>query len=126
MNKADFLKRCETIYDLGLLDNNTHLMYKWLDAIMRYEGNQKDIFEDFIEHEKIRTDNFSKVLVRDVDGYKLIQLSAILDHHCQICAEDTEAWHTRGGFCKHTQEEKQSRSNSNERLYKINNIFNKD
>jgi len=104
MNKKEFLKRCETIYDMGLVDIEVFsLMGKWTDAILRYEGRQLDAWERFVEDEKKRTHTFSpeKTLANDVLGYKIIQLSAILSHHCQICAEDTNAWHTRPAFCEH-------------------------
>jgi len=34
-------------------------------------------------------------------AYKTVQLASILTHPCQLCAEDTGAWHTRYAFCKH-------------------------
>jgi hypothetical protein len=35
------------------------------------------------------------------EAYKAIEAMAILDHPCQKCAEDHNAWHTRYGFCEH-------------------------
>jgi hypothetical protein len=40
------------------------------------------------------------------EAYKAIQVMAILDHPCQKCAEDPNAWHTRYGFCEHKKEKK--------------------
>lgn len=104
VNKDEFIKRCENIWDSGLASpKRLKLMEAWLDAIMRYEGGQTQNFADFLSDEGQRLEGFksSKVLANDADGYALIQLAAILTHPCQICAEDRKAWWTRPGFCPH-------------------------
>ena len=55
----------------------------------------------------VRFNNFvinGNVLANDKLGYDLIKFAAVLKHHCQICAEDPNAWHTRSGFCSHNKE----------------------
>lgn len=110
MTKKEFLNRCETAYDMGLTKDLTlNLMQDWCDAIMRYEAargstdNQFKYWEEFLVKERERTGNFANdcVLANDVEGYKIIQLTALLAHPCQKCAEDTDAWHTRSGWCSH-------------------------
>ena len=102
MTKEQFLKRCETAWNMGLAKPPLlQLMYNWCDAIMRYEGNQMHYFHDFFENEKSRTKDFTKTLANDTEGYKIIQLTSLLNHPCQKCAEDTNAWHTRSAFCEH-------------------------
>ena len=102
ISKEDFLKRCEMIYDLGLVNRETlAIMRNWCDAIMRYEGNQMTTFQHLIEYDKKRTKDFTKTLASDVIGYKVIQMTYLLAHPCQKCAEDKNAWHTRYAFCDH-------------------------
>lgn len=78
-------------------------MESWLDAIMRFEGGQINYWYEFLEQEYKRLDRFAnqKTLANDHHGYQVIQLAAILTHPCQLCATDTQAWHTRSGFCPH-------------------------
>jgi hypothetical protein len=104
MNKEDFLKRCETLYAMGLADEEVlNLASSWVDAIMRLEGGQLDNFANFLAEEKKRTGNFNgrQTLANDSLGYKIINLIAVLNHPCQKCAEDKNAWHTRTAFCNH-------------------------
>lgn len=114
MTKEQFLKRCETIYDMGLADEPIlKLLDQWVDAVMRYEGgqgsfqtheHQLDYWRQFVEKERKRTNRFAnnRILANDVEGYKIIQLAAILAHPRQCCAEDKDEWHTRSGFaCSH-------------------------
>lgn len=60
-----------------------------------------------MQAEKERTDGFSniKTLANDKLGYDGTYLLSILTHHCQICATNKEAWHTRPGFCNHKKKE---------------------
>jgi hypothetical protein len=107
MTKKELFNRFETAYKMGLLTPEIfQLMDRWTDAFMRLEGGQFNYFMDAMIQERERTDRFAmhKTLANDRDGYKVIQLMAILTHHCQACAEDTEAWHTRAGFCQHRKE----------------------
>lgn len=109
MTKSEFLKRCETIYIAELASEEVFkLLNRWVDAIMRLEGGQTGAFATFLNYEKSRLLNFlpSKVLANDVNGYKIIQLAAILSHPCQDCAEDKAAWWTRSGFCTHVTRKK--------------------
>ena len=143
MTKHDFIKRCETAYDLGLVTPDTlKLMETWLDAMMRYEGSlavvtagfsttiepkfnsQGRFFDDIIEKERFRTNNFQNILVRDVDGYKIVTLSSLLTHPCQICAESIRSSHTKHGFCNHTEKERLDKLKYNERKYKLSKIIN--
>lgn len=104
MTKQHFLDRMSNAYDMGLCEPRIlQLAEQWCDAIMRLEGGQFYNFMATMEQEKERTDFFStyKTLANDVDGYKVIQLMAILTHPCQECATDPGAWHTRSGFCPH-------------------------
>ena len=104
MNKENFIKRCETLYAMGLADEEVlNLASRWVDAIMRLEGGQLHYFTDFLSEEKKRTENFSgrQTLANDNLGYKVINLIAVLNHPCQKCAEDKNAWHTRTAFCNH-------------------------
>ena len=76
MTKNEFLARCSTAYDMGLIDRM---------AISEFE----------------RTNEGLSTLASDRQGYALQQFAAILAHPCQKCAEDVNAWHTRAGFCEH-------------------------
>jgi len=107
MTKDQFLKRMANAWDMGLCDPKVlGLAELWCDAIMRLEGGQMNYWNQFFNAECERLDFFAsnKVLANDRDGYKIIQLMAILTHHCQKCAVDPEAWHTRSGFCNHKDE----------------------
>ena len=108
MTKEKFIKRCETIYGLGLAtEENFQILYAWADAIMRLEGGQVKTFLETLSAEAIRTNGFTKVLANDINGYKCIHMVSILNHPCQKCAEDTQVWHTRTAFCKHKKNGKQ-------------------
>lgn len=104
MTKEQFIKRCETIYDMGLATNEVlRLMSQWTEAIMRLEGGQTDYFVEVLARERKRTNGFagSETLANDNIGYKVIQLNAVLVHPCQKCGEDKTAWHTRTAYCDH-------------------------
>jgi hypothetical protein len=104
MTKQEFLDRCATAYDMGLCsDKIIRHISKAYDALHRLEGDQFHYFVDYLVDERQRTDHFSnhKQLANDQLGYDGIRLLAIFTHHCQICATDKDAWHTRAGFCPH-------------------------
>jgi len=104
MTKEQLFKRFETAYKMGLLTPEVlKLMDRWTEGYHRLLGGQLEYFLDTLNAEADRTGRFhpSMQLANDKNGYKVIQLMAILTHHCQTCAEDTEAWHTRSGFCPH-------------------------
>lgn len=109
MTREEFLKRCATVYDMGLAKPALmRLLRDQLDAVMRYEhtlfshgqSQGRDWYE-FLQAEYRRTNEGRKTLANDVDGYDLQRIAAIFSHPCQRCAEDTQAWHTRSGFCEH-------------------------
>lgn len=104
LTKEQFLARCGNAFDMGLITPETlRLLERWLDFVMRFEGGQMNYVADFIEAEARRLERFypQKTLANDADGYKLIQLAAILGHRCQACAQSQHAWHTRAAFCEH-------------------------
>lgn len=102
MTKAQFLNRCNTAWTAGLIRPSTlKLLDQWIDMVMRLEGGQLDMFSDLLDSESRRTGGFTMKLANDRDGYDIVQLSAILNHPCQQCAEDTKAWWTRTAFCQH-------------------------
>lgn len=104
MTKQEFLDRMANAWDMGLCTPITlALADSWCDAIMRFEGGQLRYWVDFLEQESKRLEGFDhrSTLANDRIGYQVIQLMAILSHHCQKCAVDPQAWHTRSGFCNH-------------------------
>lgn len=112
MTKKEFLARCETIWKMGLAEDRILwvLMRNWLDFVMRFEHTwfstgqtQGQTCIDFLRDEQARLGGAyrAKTLANDEQGYKLIQIAAVFSHHCQKCAEDVDAWHTRSGFCPH-------------------------
>lgn len=104
MNKREWLKRCETAYDMGLVTHeNLCCLLNFTDIVMRLEGGQMGTFFMLMENEGTRTNQFHprKTLANDDAGYAAHTLAALLNHPCQKCAEDKEAWHTRYGFCPH-------------------------
>lgn len=109
MTRDEFLARCATIYDTGRARPELfRLMRDQLDAVMRYEHtmfshgqSQGRDWLDFINAEFSRTEQGTRTLANDPDGYALQEIAAILSHHCQQCAEDKNAWWTRGAFCDH-------------------------
>jgi len=114
LTKDEFLARCSTAYDIGLVTTESlKLLELWVDNMMRLEHSflgsgqtQMSTVLSFFEDEKRRlqqTPNSVHVstLAADSGGYTLIKLTALLGHHCQICAVDPGAWHTRSGFCPH-------------------------
>src|SRR4051794_7380578 len=107
MTKKQTFNRFETAYKMGLLNEGTFaLMDRFIDAVTRLEGGQFNYWIAFLETEKFRTRDFTsdKTLGNDKEAYQAIQFMAILTHPCQVCAENTEAWHTRSGFCPHRKE----------------------
>lgn len=111
MNKQEFLRRCETVWDKGVDRGIFSLMLSWLDFVLRYEHTmfspgqgQGEILWTFLEseRERIGAPYTSKTLANDKEGYKLQEIASILAHPCQQCAEDLQAWHTRFAFCSHT------------------------
>jgi len=104
MTKEEFLNRCATAWEAGLITPETlRLLESWADSVMRLEGGQINFWSQFIEAERRRTDSFhpSRTLANDHTGYKIIQLVSVFTHPCQKCAEDPNAWHTRPKFCPH-------------------------
>lgn len=108
--KDQLLKRFETCIDKGLCQPHLlALMERWLDFVIRFEGGQISDVARFLQEEHKRHALYgpkdAMTLANDKDGYCLIQLAAILNHPCQKCAEDPNAWHTRAAFCEHKPKE---------------------
>lgn len=112
LTKAEWLKRCETAYDIGLTDRSQMVMLeRWLDFVMRLEHTffshgQSEFLTcwQFLEEEKERIqENNGHTLASDHQGYNMIKFAAILSNYCQSCAEDPTAWHTRACFTKEHQ-----------------------
>lgn len=81
-----------------------------IDAHWRWQAarQQKDIFDKIIEQEVLRVTKdvspeagYTRTLANDPEGYKAVEVGAILTHHCQLCATDPRAWWTRSGLCTH-------------------------
>ena len=69
LTREQFLKRCETAYDAGLITQTTiPLLERWLDFVMRFEGGQTNYVVDFLESEAQRTHRFNLSLANDYDG----------------------------------------------------------
>lgn len=102
--KEEFLARCATAYDAGLVTfERLRLLERWTDAMMRLEHSwlshgqtQMRTVLDFMEAERERiSKNSGQTLAGDTEGYKLIQLTALLGNVCDECATDPRAWWTR-------------------------------
>lgn len=111
LTKDQFLARCANAWDMGLCTpERLALLREWVDAILRFEGGQTYNWAQFIAQEMDRNGRRPTsvggfgALAGDEDGYALVQLTALLAHHCQDCAVDPHAWHTRGAFCPHRKE----------------------
>lgn len=110
MTREQFLKRCETAWDMGLINHlRMDLVEKCLDFVMRLDHTmfgqfqtQGDLVWEFLKNEKERVGR--RTLANDTDLYAGIQFAAILSHPCQSCSEDKNAWHTRRGFCAHRED----------------------
>ena len=112
MTHDEYIARCETIWRKGHARPELFsLLRNWLDAVMRYEHSlfslggqtQGRNWLEFLNAELVRTGDGSRTLANDRDGYALQEIAAVLCHPCQRCAESSEAWHTRPGFCEHKQ-----------------------
>jgi len=104
MTKQQFLKRMGNAYDMKLCEPMVlAIAENWCDSVMRLEGGQLRYWARFLQEEEERLNGFDsrECLANDKIGYKVIQLMAIMTHHCQKCAVDPKAWHTRSGFCDH-------------------------
>lgn len=114
MTKQQFLKRCETIFDMGFVKDRAVMSYLRYaaDSYLRLRfvyATQPDAFEKIkSDHQgMIAIDNLNysldkeKLLASDDGAYKSEVVASILDHPCQKCAEDKFAWHARYGFCSH-------------------------
>lgn len=107
LKKEQFLKRCETAWDMGIITEfRLDLVEKCLDFVMRFNNTifshgqtQGRYVWDFLLREKERIGDRS--LANDTDLHSAIQFAAILAHPCQKCGEDKNAWHTRRSFCQH-------------------------
>ena len=125
MTKQELLKRCETIYDMGLmndgaltsLERGVELLMRITDVAARGTvtisadappqcDNQIEYARDIIAMEAARVRAAAGkgallTLASDQPGYDAVRLAVVLTHPCQTCAEDARAFHTRPGFCEH-------------------------
>lgn len=137
MTHDEFMKRCETLWNLeenfnfttrnkGILwqDRNvSRALANAADCYLRLRDVYKRSPELFkgIWHEPMGqgkmameslTDyqiypsgegkfKLKHTLAGDDYGYAAVRIAAVIDHPCQLCAEDVDAWHTRYGFCEH-------------------------
>lgn len=118
MNKSEFLKRCETIWELGLTDN-----LAMLRSATEVFTRLRYIFKIHPEYfDLIKTDTQGNIALNELTGcgvdmndfrfgdlandssYRLVRLACILAHPCQKCGEDKYATHTIYGFCRHKKE----------------------
>jgi len=112
MTKDEWLKRCSLAYEMGLIGKDrtsSNFLTKVIDALIRFEGGQRNqhqnkYWEEFVKEEKKRTRDWTVVLTSDQLLYSLLIFAHILDHPCQKCGVDPQAWHTRYGFCNHRKE----------------------
>lgn len=114
LTKEEFLKRCETIYDLKLLEDPSKLRSA-TEVYLRLRHVYSEHPEAF---EEIKRNHQGKIAIEELtnwgtdikkenfgylasDQYNLVEAASILAHPCQKCAVDKKAWHTRYSFCKH-------------------------
>lgn len=120
MTKQNFLKRCETIFDMGLVSEQDEsiitlsFLYRATEVFMRlrhvyskhpkFFENIKKVHQGEIAIDELTGHNLidiSKTLANDIYSHNALEIGAILAHPCQQCAEDKNAWHTRWAFCNH-------------------------
>ena len=115
MTRQEFLRRCETIYDMGFFNDRSTstFLQKATDCYMRMRSayaRDKEWFQkiacDFqggiaVENIDYCLDK-NHTLAADKNVYNAQVIACILDHPCQLCAEAKNAWHTRYGFCDHS------------------------
>lgn len=115
MTKEQFLKRCETIYDMGYFKNRniSSMLRNAADTYLRLRSSYAKDPHLFDEIKKDHQGSIScdalecyldksRNLANDANVYHALNVSCILDHPCQQCAEDKHAWHTRYSFCDHS------------------------
>lgn len=103
VNYEKRIKTLERMFGKKYLSELFKHIYSSYDALMRLEGGQVDNFFAHMNRESERTNMFynGNTLANDTLGYDCIRVLAVLNHPCQLCAEDPEAWHTRAAFCSH-------------------------
>lgn len=114
MTKEEFLRRCETIWNMGFMKDRSmsNTLRDAADTYMRiraaYVHNPQAFAAVKMDYQgSIAVETLSrwidnkKVLAADIDVEKAYQFAHILDHPCQFCAEDKGAWHSRYSFCDH-------------------------
>lgn len=102
MTKQEWLARCDAAWETGKVsEESLLLMRQWCELVERFLGGQLDICWEILASERERTSHFQKKLAGDDLGCGVVQLTSQLAHHCQRCAEDPDAWHTRASFCNH-------------------------
>lgn len=124
MTKQEFLRRCETAYDMGFFNDRTvssHMAHA-LDAYLRLRhviyAYKNDPVWDRLRDLDYQAGTALNALIgygviadfepgRTLAGdpaYEAARCAAVLDHPRQKCAENPRAWHTRYGFCEHKEQ----------------------
>jgi hypothetical protein len=114
LTKEEFLKRCETIWDNGLVKRDVFKLLRQASEAftrLRYVYKHHPDFFNLIQVEYQGDIAISELISDETDSmfgelagdmaYDTVKLASILGHPCQKCAEDKNAWHTRYGFCEH-------------------------
>ena len=95
ITKKDFIARCETAYDCWYIV--PEMLIKAVEYTNRVQWWQMKIASEImIDIEQ--TANQRK-LANFTELYKCYEFVSLLSHHCQKCATDKTAWHTRSWFC---------------------------
>lgn len=95
LNAADCYLRLRDVYEKqpklfkGIWDEPTGQGQMAIQALTDYQIYPSGEGEFKPEH----------TLASDDTGYAAVRVAAVLDHFCQKCGEDVDAWHTRQGFC---------------------------
>lgn len=121
MTKAEWLRRCETVYDMGFVKDRsvTNVLRHMAEAGLRlrhvlslhpelFSGIEKDHQGGMAmsslkcdwEH-KNGVDVLRHTLAGDKNAYAAECMASVFDHPCQRCGEDKNAWHTRYSYCNH-------------------------
>lgn len=117
MTKKEWMKRAETIFEMGLIKSDLlSLLRSALEAFVRLRSvyaNHPEMFDEIkkeyqgeiainelTQYDTLHYLDKKKVLAND-RAYNALRITAVIDHPCQKCAEDKNAWHTRYGFCNH-------------------------
>lgn len=102
LTRSEFLARCSNAYDTGhAAPQNLEILARWVEIVARLQTGQLGMALDHLREEEQRTGGFGVSGANDTEGYRVVELAAILTHPCQECAVSPDAWWTRPGFCTH-------------------------